>query len=295
MPRNANPDYAVDPDRGSGSAAGKRAVLLDMSAHLDRREGRSGLRELDAMTENLPGLNRLQRDRERLIPRQTNAELGDPRMRRRLPTPGEVRAPLSARQRNARSKARQDTQRHIPLARLLAQRDLVTNPSRFRAVNDQLSEVTGDIQALPEADQLRVRRIDKAIQAYEKNNDRGHVVYVNVALPHYINSGNVVGFLNNHLGPGQQVAFDRYTPATHQLHETAGLVPNPDGRIVVFEIQTRRGAYLGNSDKKDNTRHLLPRGLELQVSDIHHAPYQAPDGSTGRRLVVQLHDITPDL
>lgn len=293
MPRNGNPDYVVDPDRGVSSTATKQARLLDVDQYQARVYDRDGLRELDAMTETLPGLNRLQKDRERLFPRETTAELGHPRMRRALPEEGATRMPLSARQRNERSKDRVATQRSLPLVQLRSQRDLVTSPQRWQHLNDHLSEHTSDIQALPDADQVRIRRIDRSIQAYERHNDRGHVLYSNVRLPHYINHRNLPGFLRNNFAPGERVTFDRYTAASHQLHETAGWVDDREGRVAVLEIETRRGAYLGRSDKLDNTQHLLPRGLEFEVVGVHEARYRAPDGTTGTSMVVQLRDITP--
>ena len=294
MPRNGHPDYVVDPDRGASSSTTKNARLLDIDVHADRVDARLGLRDLDSMTEGMAGLNRLQKDRERLFPRGTPAELADPRMRRRLPDSDQQRVPLSARQRNARSKSRLDTQRAVPLAQLRAQRELVTQPQRWRNLNDHLSQHVGDIQELSDGDQERVRRIDRSIQAYERRNDRGHVVYSNVRMPWYINHQNLPGFLNNNFTPGSRIAFDRYTAGTHQLHETAGYLADPDGRVAVFEMQTRRGAYLGQSDKRDNTQHLLPRGMEFEVVGVHEASYRSPDGSVGTRMVVQLRDVTPE-
>ncbi len=294
MPRRAHPDYVVDADRGSSTAATKKASLVDVPDAHQRADARAGLRDLDTMTEGMGGLTRLQKDRERLLPRATTAELGDPRMQRHLPPPGAVRQPLSARQRNERSKDRLSTQRAMPMVQLRAQRDLVTRPQRWRALNDQLSDHTGDVQALSEADQERVRRIDRSIQAYERRNDRGHVIYSNVTMPSYINRGNLRGFLQNNFQAGDRVAFDRYTVGTHQLHETSGHVADPDGQVAVFEMQTRRGAYLGQSDKVDNTGHLLPRGMEFEVVGVHEASYRAPDGSTGTRMVVQLRDVTSE-
>lgn len=294
MAYKAHPDgpYAVDLDRGPGSVAAKEAQLLDLPVHQDRVNTRDGLRDLDSMTEGMSGLNRLQKDRERLIPRETNADLGHPRMRRRLPAAGDVRTPLSARQRNERSKDRLTTQRTIPLTQLRAQRDLVTREERWAEINNQLSANVGDVQALSDADQEQVRRIDRAIQAYERRNDRGHVVYSNVQMPPYINRQNVEGFLRNNFEVGDQITFDRYTIATHQLHETASYMDNPRGNVVVLEIETRRGAYLGHSDKMDNTAHLLPRGPEFEVAGIQEAAYRTPDGRSGSRWVIQLRDVS---
>lgn len=295
MPRKGRPEepYVVDADRGSGSVGTKKATLLDADEYAERGMARGGLRDLDRMTEGLDNLNRLQKDRERIFPRETNADLGDPRMRRPLPERGDGRRPLSARQKNERSSDRRRTQTAMPLAHLRAQKDLVTNPQRWGSLNDQLSEHTSDIQELSDADQQRVRRIDRSIQAYERSNDRGHLLYANVSMPGYINHGNRQRFVEKNFRPGQTFSFDRYTVATHQLHETAEHVPDT-GQVVVFEMETRRGAYLGQSDKKDNTGHLLPRGMRFEVVDVHQASYEGPGDKKGSRLVVQLRDITPN-
>ena len=295
MPRTGNPDYVVDADRGSSSAASKVAALLDTEVHQARAGARAGLRELDTLTEGLTGLNRLQKDRERLTPRGTTADLRDPRMRRQLPPESQVREPISARQRNARSKARLETQRKVPLAQLRALREMVTREDRWEQFNDALSDNAGDIQALPEGDQEKIRRIDRSIQAYERSNDRGHVLYSNVRMPWYINDANLPGFVRNNFVPGERVTFDRFTAASHQLHETALDVQDTAGRVAVFEMETRRGAYLGQSDKVDNTEHLLPRGMDFEVVAVHEASYRSPDGRTGTKTVVQLRDVTPEV
>lgn len=298
MPRAKHPDYRVDPDRGTSSTASKRAQLLDVDVHDARESDRAGLRELDTMVEGMAGLNRLQKDRERIFPRATTAELGHRRMLRQLPEPSAVRVPLSARQRNERSKDRRAIHQHLPLVQLRAQRQLVTDLDRWQSVNDQLSDHLGDLQEFPESEQQRIRRVDRSIQAYEKINDRGHVVYTNVALPGYINAQNVEGFIRNNFEPGRRLTFDRYTQSTHQLHETreslTGEEKDRSGQVVTFEMETRRGAYLGQSDKRDNTQHLLPRGLEFEVVGVHQATYRDPHGRRGRCLVVQVRDVTPE-
>ncbi len=44
MPRKAYPDYVVDPDRGSSTAATKTARLLDVDVADQREQARAGLR-----------------------------------------------------------------------------------------------------------------------------------------------------------------------------------------------------------------------------------------------------------
>lgn len=295
MPRRSDPDYVVDADRGPSTTAAKFAQIVNPDTAAARGETRTGLRELDAMTESMPGLNRQQRDRERIMPRATTAELGHQRMQRPLPAPDQVRTPFSSRQKKARSKARLLTQESMPDAQYIAYRQLLTDPDRWRSMNDALSANTGDVQSLDERDQRELKRVDRAIQAYERNNDRGHVVYANVAMPSPINHSNIRQFVGRNFMPGDRVEFDRYTYGTHQLHETSrDAAGDTAGRVAVFEIQTRRGTYVGHSDSQDDTAHLLPRGMQFEVLGSHQATYQAPDGSTGTRTVIQLRDTTDE-
>ncbi len=295
MPRRRDPDYVVDPDRGSGSVGAKLADIVSPESAQSRGEARAGLRDLDSMTEAMPGLTRQQRDRERISPRATTAELGHPRMQRSLPTADQERVPFSSRQKKARSKTRIGVQGQLPAAQYQAQRALMTNPRRWHELNDALSENTGDVQALSDAQQQVVRRVDRSIQAYERSNDRGHVIYANVAMPYQINHSNLAAFVEHNFHAGDQISFDRYTAGTHQLHETTRYAAGDTaGRVAVFEIATRRGVYLGHSDSQDNTAHLLPRGMEFEVVGSHEATWRSPDGSTGTRVVIQLRDITPE-
>ncbi len=39
-----------------------------------------------------------------------------------------------------------------------------------------------------------MRFVDRSIQAYERSNDRGHVIYANVAMPYQINHSNLRAF-----------------------------------------------------------------------------------------------------
>ena len=295
MPRRRDPDYVVDPDRGSGSVGAKLADIVSPDTAASRENVRVGLRELDAMTESMPGLRRQQRDRERISPRATTAELGHPRMQRPLPSADQERTPFSSRQKKARSKTRVSVQGNLPAAQYQAQRALMTSPRRWAELNDALSDNAGDVQALTDTQQQTVRRVDRSIQAYERSNDRGHVIYANVAMPYQINHSNLRAFAEHNFQPGDRLSFDRYTAGTHQLHETTRYAAGDTaGRVAVFEISTRRGVYLGHSDSQDNTAHLLPRGMAFEVIGTHEATWRAPDGTSGTRVVVQLRDITPE-
>jgi hypothetical protein len=112
----------------------------------------------------------------------------------------------------------------------------VTDPGRWQRLNDQLSSTVGDIDDHDEADQQPVWRIDRSMPAYERVNDRGHVVYANVQVPPAVNYSNLLEF-TRHSFPGRRPGrFDRYTAAADNLHEMT--ISDPAGWTAVFEIQT---------------------------------------------------------
>jgi hypothetical protein len=279
----------LDVDRGSGDASTKLAAVMSVEEARGRRDERGGARDLDTAVESMPGLNRQQRDRERAMPRDVTGEVPDPRMERTLPGEGVVRVPMSARQRSARSVTKRVVQDAMPATQYTAVSQLVTDPGHWQRTNDALSDAAGDVQQLDDTQIARVQRVDRAIQAYEKASNRSHVVYANVQMPKAINVSNLAGFTRNTFTPGATVAFDRFTAGAHNLHQIERTDADAH-RTAVFEIQTRRGAYLGRSTSSDNTSHLLPRGLQLRVVGTHTATYVRPDGTTGQRDVIQLTD-----
>lgn len=293
MPRKADPDHVLDLDRGSGSTGSKLAEPLSPDDARDRALEREGFEELDAVVEQSrgPGLTRLAKDSQRIYPRETNQPLGRAVMLRRLPERGSVRQPVNGYQRKVRSKVRREVDAAMPLTQYGARVRLLNDPEMWSRVNDRLSETAGDVQALSDRDAADARRVDRAIQAYEAQNDRGHVVYFNVELPSFINSSNAEAYLRRRLRRGDQVTFDRFTPATHQMHETAATKPDPHGRVVIVEMQTRRGAYLGRSDSSDLTEHLLPRALPAEVVGFDRASFTDRTGRSDERLVIQMRDI----
>jgi hypothetical protein len=293
MPRRIGPEpgWMLDVDRGGSAAlAGKQAALATEDDMADRAADRAGARDLDQAVEAMPGMSRAARDRERAMPRSGGGGIPDPRMERTLPSPGQTRAPLSSRQRKARSAIKRATQDTLPQTQYAALRALASDPEYRARVNDALSAATGDAQQLDEGVRRQVQRADAAIRAYEKANDRGHVVYVNVQLPGALQGGDPVGVARSFLPPGAVLEFDRFTGAAHTMHEVD---PGSGGEgTLLLEVQTRRGIYLGRSDSVDDTTHLLPRGMRVRVAgDAHYAAYRRPDGTTGRRPTVQVLDM----
>ena len=123
----------------------------------------------------------------------------------------------------------------------------------------------------------------------ERWGDRGHILYCAVTLPHTVPQEAVN--LPVTLQPGARLDFDRHTMAAHTVHQLDEALGE---REVVFEIETDRGMYLGRSDTVDDTTHLLPRGMRFEVVSAGEGRYRRPDGSIGRRMIVQLRDVTEE-
>lgn len=293
MSRTVSPDGVLDLDRG-GALRGKRALLLDAEEYADRAADREDLRDLDAMLEQMPGLRRQQRDRDRAIPRDLTPGVPSPVMQRTLPAPEAVRVPISGRQRKARSVTKHQAQDAMPRTQHQALAGFITSRRRWYELTGHLSKHHGDAQALSDTDRMQVQRLDRAIGRYEARNNRGHVIYANAAIPRYVvdDAGGLHQALTEHLPAGGIVEFDRYTAGAHSMHELDGPEVRLD-RTAVLEIQTRRGMYLGQSDKSDDTAHLLPRGMRLKIVGVHDVDYAGTDGEVRRRTVVQLLDVCP--
>ncbi len=289
--RQRDPGGVLDSDRGS-SKLGKAAQMMPLGESIERDLERAGQRDLDQRLEGMPGLSRAAKDAQRITPRPTVADLGHPRKERTLADDGAVRYPLSGRQMKDRSRTKRMILTGLPETQYLALKDLaVDDTDTWTRLNDRLSSAVGDPDQLDQADRRTLRRVDAAIQAYEASNDRGHVLYVNVEMPKAINRSSLAAFVAREYEPGERIAFDRYTGAVHSLHE-ASERPDPAGRTAVFEIQTRRGIYLGQSEGGRRTGHLLPRSMRFRVQGVTEATYRTPNGETGTRLVIQLSDVT---
>lgn len=292
--RLASQAAILDADRGRSTVAQKTAMSVPMEVAIEREFERDGLRDLDARLERARELTRDERDRQRITPRATPAAIDHPVMERRLPDPGALRKPLSGRQQKARRKIARALLQQLPAAQHRAlERILDEDAGEWEGINDSLSDAVGDVDALPEDDQRAARRIDRAIQACESRTGRGHVVYANVRMPPAINRTSLAAYVANQYQPGDEVIFDRYTGSAHSLHEVTP-VDDPAGRVAVFEIQTRRGLYLGGSEGTDDTAHLLPRGMQFRVVGTSQATFQSRSGQRGSRIVIQLVDITPE-
>jgi hypothetical protein len=288
---NVSPDAPptrLDPEAGTSSTpASKPAGYRSADTYKDRAQERDSARELDRMVEDAE-FTRARKDLERAFPRATVPEVSE-RKRRELPIPDSIRQPPSSRQRKVRSVNKHKAQSRLPAVGYTAVKTLIDDPDRWNTVGEALSTARGDAQQLDEKMRSQVQRVDRAIQTAERFNDRGHILYCAVTLPHTVPQEAVN--LPSTLQPGSRLDFDRHTMATHALHE---LDPTVGERDVVFEIKTGRGMYMGRSDTVDDTAHLLPRGMRFEVVSAGEGRHRRPDGSIGRRMIVQLRDITEE-
>lgn len=275
-------------EHGVGTQQAKRGDIIDENTRVHNDDDREGLRDLDRMVEQSAGLSRAAKDNERVIPRDTTAPLGHPAKDRRLLEPDALRIPMSKRQRLERLHLEKSVVEEVSNARYQAVATLTEDRDTWKSLNGGLARNLGDVQALSKADQTRIQRVDRTIQAYEAGNDRGHRVYANVRLNRGINASNVEGFLDHNLEVGSTVYFDQYTAGSHNMHEIESKLKN--GRDVVVEIHTRRGMFIGAPGNAQSNGHLLPRGMKLEVAGFNQVTYTRPDGTRGQRMCIQLLD-----
>lgn len=233
-------------------------------------------------------LTRAARDRDRATPRDVS-HVESNRLRADLPAPEEFRRALSSRQRKRRSAVKHQVINAAPASQRRAVAGMVhhEDPSEWRRINETLHRGAGNAQQLSDSDRATVQRVDRAIQSYERLNDRTHRVYVAVQLPDTHRDVDQPGDLPDSWQPGSNLAFDQFTLARHNLHETS---VHDSPRHVVFEIATSRGMYLGRSDSLEDTAHLLPRGMRFEVAAVESATYATQSGGFNARVVVQLRE-----
>lgn len=290
--KTSRPNYeplVVDVEGGALSARDVKAAREVAQEAMSERDFQRIANEIyDELRDSDTSLTRATRDRERATPRDVS-HVESPRLRGDLPARSEFRSALSGRQRKLRSAAKNQVMAAAPRSQHEAMESLLLaeDAAEWRRVNRTLHRAAGDAQSLDARDRAKVQRLDRAIQSYERINDRTHRVYVAVQLPD--THGDVVkpSDMPVNLQPGSTVAFDQFTITRHNLHETPG---HDSARHVVFEVVTSRGMYLGRSDSVEDTTHLLPRGMQFDVVSAEHVAYATGAGGFAERLVVQLRE-----
>ena len=280
---------AADLDLGDiNPYRGKQAEMLTPAEKQARDLDRSGLRDLDRRTENLPGMTRNKKDVNRTMPRDgTNPDVRP----RRLPADTQPRRLTVYRQRILNKQKTALDRDRVPIRAKRAFHKVFTSSDELKAINDQLSSNVGDIAELDDLTRLTVQRVDRVLQMAEAHNTADNIVYTPIQVPAGVNSGNVEGWLKNGFAVDTEVNFDRYTVTSHEMSQTTE--QHPAWRPVC-EIVTRRGAYVGKAPKTNDTNsnadHLLPRGMQLRCIGIKTVPVISRDGTVQTRLVLQLED-----
>lgn len=283
--------WRPDVDLGRDAPGQKVVASISETDFARRASDRASNRELDQMIQSTPGYRQSSRDAGSAFPRDATDEPAHPALSRRLPFQDEIRQPLSGRQRAVRSKLKNQTQDRLSGAQHREVSRLLESERAWADLNDELSQHAGDMQELTPASRRRTRRVDRMIQSYEVDGrGREHVVYARAELPHYVPPSKAMDYVREHFGLGQQMTFDRYTLGTHQLHEHDPFI-DTGSTVIIFEIKTKRGMYLGGSSTSDQTAHLLPRAFDTRVvGAAHPARYRRRDGSEGHVIVVQISD-----
>ncbi|ORX19450.1 hypothetical protein [Mycobacterium xenopi] len=286
---NREPPLVVDIEGGNISARDVKAAReIAEDVMTERDFQRLANRITDQARDEDTSLTRAARDRDRATPRDVS-NVESERLRGQLPAEGEFRRALSGRQRKIRSALKHRVMAAAPASQHKAVRTMLTDedPGEWRRINRSLHLAAGDVQQLADGDRVKVQRLDRAIQTYERLNDRTHRVYVAVQLPDTHTDVRRLRDLPVNLRPGAGVAFDQFTLARHNLHETPG---HDSDRHVVFEIVTSRGMYLGRSDSVEDTTHLLPRGMQFEIASASYATYETESGGYGEQIVLQLRE-----
>jgi hypothetical protein len=255
---NREPSVVVDIEGGTISSRDVKAareVAEDVMS--DRAFQRLSNMISDLARDADTSLTRPARDRDRATPRDVS-HVDSERLRGDLPAPSEFRPALSGRQRKIRSAIKNQVMAAAPASQHRAVRTMLTdeNLNEWRRINRALHNAAGDVQQLADRDRVTVQRLDRAIQSYERLNDRAHKVYVAVQLPDTHRDLKTDRDLPTSLQPGAVVAFDQFTLTRHNLHETPG---HDSSRHVVLEIVTSRG-YIWVARTVLRTPHTFCRG-----------------------------------
>ncbi len=296
--------YAVD--IGSRERALGRAAGMTLRNHAQQGEVdkiRQLDREDDAAVEATPrefGVTRVRLDAQRATPRPDVAPLGHRLKDRRLPGPDDVRAPVSGYEQHVRLRSARVASGSLPAVQHAELQRLTTSKiEHWGRINGALHEAQGSVLQIEKTDPraaATIRRVDRAIQAFERHNDRTQIVHANVTVPPDVPARNLamVDFARKAFPPGRVVTLDQFTQGALNLHEISSDFDERNG-VIAIEIRTRRGAYLGSPGDGGRTDFLLPRGIQAQVVDVTRAPYTDPHTKTVKeRVVIQLEDLTPE-
>ncbi|OPC76855.1 hypothetical protein B4N89_46140 [Embleya scabrispora] len=225
---------------------------------------------------------------------ETATPASSPRARRDFPDDTLPRLPLSKNQRVQRARRKAKALSKTPQTELRAVGELADDVTELNRLNAALYAVTSDVNALSPADQATCRRVDSAIRRYETAETVGqdHLLYAEVQIPGTVVAPNMPGYTRHAFPVGSKVYVDTYMPTSHSLDAVSSKDSADERRRPVFEIQTRRGMYMGKgaTARPQDTGHLLPRAMSYKVAGVREVDYVDDQGHLGSRTVVQLVD-----
>lgn len=232
-------------------------------------------------------------DARRETPRM-RTDSANPRKARSFPSATDPRPSLSSRRKKEYSSTKREWVQHLPGSRRRVVNALTSDRQNWEDTNSMLRAVNGTRSELDPRVEKFVSTTDRAIQDFERTNEREHLVYAVMRPPR--DHGNSRNALMRHLrsraedAESEPFTYDSYIPADH----TMGNV-DPGRNGVVMEIRTRSGAYLGTSDSTPDASHIIGRGRDLRVVGVQeNVPYEDSDGTIRYRTVVQMDDVTDD-
>ena len=222
----------------------------------------------------------------------TRLDAMNPRMDRAFPSRSAVREPVAHGRKKRLNRTKVEWQGTLSRRRTDVLRRAIRSRAALTGLGNALESVAGTRTALPAAISGRIHAVDGAIAEYEARNEGQHIVYATFRAPY--DAGSSRAAVRNRIAamiadPDRHhpLVADGYIPATHTLGNLA------DSRDLVMEIRTRSGAYLGLSDSRPEADHLVGRGRHLKPVAMYEATYTRPDGTQGRRTIVQMDDVTP--
>lgn len=230
-------------------------------------------------------------DARREVPRLREDSI-KPRKSRNLQGGDQERQMLSSNMKKDYSRTKRSWEQGLPKTRRRALDSTMRDSASLEGLNRALRGTHGTKSELPSGLRRRSESVDRAIQDYERTNEREHIVYTTLQAPKdHGNSRNAVMRRLTEMSAdpdSEPLTFDGYVPATHSL----GNISNSDD--IVLEIRTKSGAYLGESDTTPNSDHIVNRGRSFRLVGVYEVDYVKSDGTRGARPIAQVDDVTDD-
>lgn len=267
-----------------GSTEGARGEL-DTGVHADLEEIASVVVAQEDQEISSEAVSVTQADAHRTMPRAANDNV-DESIGNHLKGEGEV---VTSPSIYSHRMNRRNSNRGLNKFTRAEQRDLQTflNPQtdRERALRqfaDDFAATGESPETLSRRKRAYIRRLDRAIQKAESENDRMHVVNMPLELDSNSNREEFLQALQGN--PGIVQTFNGFSRGNQDINK----ITTDDAEEIIVQLETSRGMYLG---ARGGSSHLLPRGLRASFVAVREMPIQRPDGTTYRRTIVQLREL----